>query len=36
VRWATIAASACRLKTGEGYAFLVVGGEVLDNRFDDV
>jgi predicted transglutaminase-like cysteine proteinase len=27
---------ACRLKMGEGHAFLVAGGQVLDNRFDDV
>jgi hypothetical protein len=27
---------ACRLKTGDGHAFLVAGGQVLDNRFDDV
>jgi predicted transglutaminase-like cysteine proteinase len=26
---------ACRLKTGEGHAFLVPGGQVLDNRFDN-
>jgi predicted transglutaminase-like cysteine proteinase len=26
----------CRLKTGEGHAFVVAGGQVLDNRFNDV